>query len=91
MKQISLDALNNQMFETIEMLKNNSDPKASAQEKIDVDIARTIADLGKVVVDAYKVKAQILNLITKNGNQRDNDIKQIAIDSGINSPVETSK
>lgn len=52
-------------METIEMLKNNSDPVASANEKIDVQSAKTIADLGKVMVEGYKVKANVLNIISR--------------------------
>ncbi len=63
MKQISIDALNMQIFETIEMLKNNSDSEASDNEKIDVDTAKAIASLAKVVVDGYKVKAHVLAML----------------------------
>ena len=62
---ISLDALNNKLLETIEMLQNNSDPNASDNEKIDVDSAKTIAAIGKVVVDGYRVKAQVMGIIAK--------------------------
>jgi len=65
MKQTSLDALNSQLMETIEMLKNNSDPKASDNEKIDVEAAKTIASIGKVMVEGYKVKANVLGIISK--------------------------
>ena len=34
--------LNNHLFETIEMLKNNSDPKADKCEKMDLDTAKKI-------------------------------------------------
>lgn len=81
MKQISIDALNAQLFETIEMLKNNNDPKASPNEKIDVETAATIADLGKVVVDGYKVKAQVLNLISRSENP--NRITDFAQTTGL--------
>lgn len=63
---ISLDALNSQLFETIEMLKNNSDAEASDNEKIDVDSAKIIADIGKVIVDGFRVKASVLSTIAKN-------------------------
>lgn len=63
---INLDTLNNYLFETIEMLKNNSDPEASENEKIDVETAKTIADLGKVAVDGFRVKATVLGMIAKN-------------------------
>ena len=65
MKQISIDALNVQLFETIEMLKNNRDPNASDNEKIDIETARSISDLGRVIVEGYKVKAQVLNMLSK--------------------------
>ena len=68
MRAISIDNLNEHLFETIEMLKNNTDPKASKNEKIDIETAKTIADLGKVVVDGYKVKAQVLSLLSRSEN-----------------------
>ena len=81
MKQISIDALNSHLFETIEMLKNNNDPKASKNEKIDNETARTIAELGKQIVDGYKVKVQVLNLISRSENPK--EVSNIAIDEGL--------
>lgn len=81
MKQISLDNLNVHLFETIEMLKSNNDPVASPNEKIDVETAKTIADIGKVVVDGYKVKLQALNIISKADNP--NAVSNTLKDSGI--------
>ena len=51
MKRISIDDINMHLVETIEMLKNNSSDDASACEKIDVETAKTIADLSKVIID----------------------------------------
>ena len=82
MKQTSLDALNAQLMETIEMLKNNSDPIASANEKIDVETAKTIATIGKVMVDGYRVKAQVLNIISKN-DILNKEITEAAISGGF--------
>ncbi len=82
-KQTSLEQLNAHLFETIEMLKNNRDHNASDNEKIDVDAAKTIADLGKVIVDGYKVKIQALNILSKADNP--SSVKRIIIDSGIES------
>ena len=70
MKNISIDKLNEHLFETIEMLKNNKDPQADDNEKIDIDTARTIAELGKVAIDGYKVKAQVLNTLSKSENPK---------------------
>lgn len=75
---INLDTLNNYLFETIEMLKNNSDPEASENEKIDVETAKTIADLGKVAVDGFRVKASVFSTIAKS-----RDFQKELIDAAV--------
>lgn len=70
MKATSIDALNASLMETIEMLKNNRDDRASDNEKIDVETARAIAMLAKTVVEGYKVKAQVLNMMRNADNPR---------------------
>lgn len=80
-KQISIDKLNEHLFESIEMLKNNYDPNADANEKIDVETAKAIADLGKVVIDGYKVKAQVLQMMRNADNP--NALKATICNSGI--------
>ena len=65
---ISIDSLNTHLFE-------------AANEKIDVDTAKTIADLGKVVIEGYKVKAQVLNIMAKTDNP--NSTKQLLGGAGI--------
>lgn len=86
MKQISIDALNAQLFETIESLKNNNDPLASPNEKMDIETAKAIASLGKVVVEGYKVKAQVLNTLANTENP--NLTKMLTDGSGIINPDE---
>lgn len=80
-KQISIDKLNEHLFESIEMLKNNSDPKADSNEKIDVSTAKAIADISKVVIEGYKVKAQVLNMMRNAENP--NLLKNSIVQSGI--------
>ena len=80
-KQINIDKLNEHLFESIEMLKNNSDPEASECEKIDVNTAKAIADLSKVVVEGYKVKAQVLNMMRNAENP--SLLKDTVLQSGI--------
>jgi hypothetical protein len=89
MTQISLDSLNNHLFETIEMLKNNSDPVASENEKIDIKTAKAIAELGKIIVEAFKVKAHVLNMINNSGDLNPNEMKTIAIDAGFSDKIES--
>lgn len=81
MKQTSLDALNAHLFETIEMLKNNNDPNASAHEKIDLEHARQICSVGKVIVDGYKVKAQVLTALCTAENP--NLMERLGLGTGI--------
>lgn len=80
-RQINIDKLNEHLFEAIEMLKNNSDPNADACEKIDVNTAKAIADLSKVVVEGYKVKTQVLNMMRNAENP--NLLKDSIVQSGI--------
>lgn len=80
-KQINIDKLNEHLFESIEMLKNNSDPNADANEKIDTNTAKAIADLSKVVIEGYKVKTQVLNMMRNAENP--NMLKSQIVQSGI--------
>lgn len=77
----SIDDLNNHLFEVIEMLKNNADDKASPNEKIDIETAKTISDLAKNIVEGYKVKAQVLNTISKADNPL--IVKQLSHSFGV--------
>lgn len=81
MDKISIDALNMHLFEAIEMLKNNSDPIASDNEKMDIETAKTIASIGKVVIDGYKVKANVLSTLAKTENP--NSVKQVIKQLGM--------
>lgn len=79
--KISIDSLNEHLFESIEMLKNSKDPNADEHEKMDIDIAKAIADLGKVVIEGYKVKAQVLSMIRNAENPA--ALKSSICNSGI--------
>jgi hypothetical protein len=63
-----LSDLNNHMFEAIEMLKNNSDPEASPNEKMDLETAKRIADLGKIIIEGAKVQVQAIGMMAKSDN-----------------------
>nr|DAL35599.1 MAG TPA_asm: hypothetical protein [Caudoviricetes sp.] len=89
MSRISIDRLNEHLFETIEMLKNNNDPNASENEKIDIETAKTIADLAKVSVEGFKVKAQALSMLAKTDNP--SATKDALIASGIAPEVKDVK
>lgn len=85
MSNISIDKLNEHLFEAIEMLKNSNDPNASENEKIDVETAKAISSLGKVAIEGYKVKCQALAILSKADNP--NIVKETLSDSGfLNNP-----
>lgn len=54
---VSLDTLNSALLDTINDLRRHD------AKQTDIDRAKAIADLGKVMVEGYKVKAQVLNTI----------------------------
>ena len=66
-KQISIEALNENMFMTIEMLLNNNDPEASENEKLKPEIAKQVIEAGKVIVSAYKIKADVICALATSG------------------------
>jgi len=69
-KHISIDRLNEHLFDVIERLKTNNDPEADVKEGISIEEAKTITECAKVVVEGYKVKAQVLSIISKSDNPK---------------------
>lgn len=80
-KQTGIDALNAHLFEAIEGLKNNRDPRADEQERMDIDTAKAIADIAKVVIDGYKVKANVLQMYSKADSP--NDFRKAVVLAGF--------
>jgi hypothetical protein len=62
---VNLDRLNEHLFDVIERLKDRNDPEAEVKDIIDLEEARQICEAGKIIVESYKVKAQVLNIIAK--------------------------
>ena len=67
-RNINADSILSVLFETIEGVKNNSDPSASKCEKVSLDQAKAINELAKTVVSVYKVKAEALKVIANSNN-----------------------
>jgi hypothetical protein len=65
MNRTNLDTLNEHLFDVIDRLKDRNDPDADAKDIIDLETATKICDAGKIIVEAYKVKAQVLNIAAK--------------------------
>ena len=67
-KNLSLEALKSHLFETLEGLKNLSDPEASENEKISIDQAKQIVDVSGKIIDIYKVQLEGISLAAKLDN-----------------------
>lgn len=61
---LSLDALKSHLFETLEGVKNLSDPEASENEKVSIDQAKSIVDISGKIIDIYKVQVDALKAIS---------------------------
>lgn len=59
-KNLSLEALKSHLFETLEGVKNLSDPQASENEKISIDQAKQIVDVSGAIIDIYKIQVEAI-------------------------------
>ena len=80
-KNANLDALNEHLFDVIERLKDRNDPNADVNDTIDLETATKICEAGKIIVESFKVKAQVLNMAIKASDP--SMISRIATGSGI--------
>ena len=60
MTQNKIEHLRNHLFETLEALKDDDKP-------MDLDRARAIAEVGRVIVDSAKVEVQFMEAIGGSG------------------------
>ena len=61
---MSLETLKSQLFETLEGLKNLSDPEASENEKVGIDQAKQIVDVSGAIIDIYKLQIEAIKSFT---------------------------
>ena len=62
---MSLETLKGHLFETLEGLKNLSDPEASENEKISIDQAKQIVDVSGAIIDIYKLQVEAIKSFTR--------------------------
>ena len=65
---MSLETLKSHLFETLEGLKNLSDPQASEDEKISIDQAKQIVDVSGAIIDIYKLQVEAIKSFTHKDN-----------------------
>ena len=68
MAKNKLSDLRDHLFESIEMLKNNNDPSASENERMDLETAKRVSDISGKIIDSYKVEVQAMAIISKADN-----------------------
>lgn len=61
---MSLETLKSHLFETLEGLKNLSDPQASENEKISIDQAKQIVNVSGAIIDIYKLQVDAIKSFT---------------------------
>lgn len=64
MKNTSLEALKGHLFETLEGLKNQSDPEASENEKVTIEQAKAITGVADTIIDIYKTQLDAIKVIS---------------------------
>lgn len=64
MKNTSLEALKGHLFETLEGLKNQSDPDASDNEKVTIEQAKAITGVADTIIDIYKTQLDAIKVIS---------------------------
>jgi len=63
----SLEALNRILFEAMEGVKNQNDPRADACEKMSLEQAKVIADLANPIINIRKTQLQACAIASKIG------------------------
>ena len=63
-----METLKSHLFETLEGLKNLSDPEASENEKIGIDQAKQIVDVSGAIIDIYKLQVEAIKSFTHKDN-----------------------
>lgn len=78
---VSLDALKSHLFETLEGVKNLSDPLASENEKVSLDQAKRIVDISGKIIEICKVQVDALK--TFNRMENVGSLKSLVVGTGI--------
>lgn len=62
---MSLEALKSHLFESLEGVKNLSDPEASPCEKISLEQAKQIVGIANSIIDIYKTQVDAMRTISE--------------------------
>ena len=62
---LSLEALKSHLFESLEGVKNLSDPEASPCEKVSLEQAKQIVGIANSIIDIYKTQVDAMRTISE--------------------------
>ena len=62
-KRTTMSDLRDHLFETIERLKLSNDPEADDKEKISLETAQIIANVGAVIVNSAKLEVDAMKIM----------------------------
>jgi len=65
MPKNDMNALRDHLFDVIERLKATNDPDADQKDKIDIETAKQITDVAKVLVESAKAEVSLMNIASK--------------------------
>ena len=83
---LSLEALKAHLFETLEGVKNNSDPEADPCEKVSLEQAKSIVNIADSIIEIYKTQVEAVKTFT--GLDHVASQGQLMLGMGIISPEE---
>ena len=83
---MSLEALKAHLFEVLEGVKNNNDPKADLCEKVSPQDAKCIVNIANSIIEIYKTQVDALKTFT--GMDHVNSQGQLMVGMGIISQEE---
>jgi len=69
-KKTSLNDLRDHLFDVIERLKSKNDQNTSENEKMDVETAKAIANIGTVIVNSTKIEVDAMRIIANAQNPK---------------------
>lgn len=76
---MSLEALKGHLFETLEGVKNLSDPQASENEKISIEQAKAICDVSGKIIDITKAQFEAVRVINNSDAFVAKDLRNIGL------------
>ena len=65
MPKNDMNALRDHLFDVIERLKASNDPDCDHKDKIDIETAKQITDVAKVLVESAKAEVSLMNIASK--------------------------